>query len=445
MHASPPHWSAVIRDAWHDRAGVARAAFVLVVLLVATVSLRERWAQIAGLVAALAVVWWSRRGARAHDWPPGSLRPLHGVALGFVVVAIVHAVRLERADDLHALDGPIRFLLLAPLVYLPVLARLRWHELVALLIPAGILFGLTAAYGAFQPTLPGGRRAFGLFTYYNLYGYASASLLALLLWNAGAVRRGPAWWLAVAGAAAALVVSGTRGAWLPMPLVLVAALWRLRGHPRALRIAMGGLVALLVATALAWPWLKVRIHEAQAQAHSVVGAPGEDMNNSLGLRMAMWKISLAMIEDRPLTGQGFAAFPEAMQPWADRLGLNVSFGPYHGGFRNPHQQYLGWAATQGVPVALLLAWLCFGAPVRAAWRRRDLRTDWSSVALFVMMTMVFCLTESVVERQRGAAWYVIWVSLLLGTLLRESLAVTAGPSPAPVGQAPASHASAARA
>lgn len=411
--ASRSAWWLGLREPWQAKQGAQRVAVAFIVALILAQALRESWAQVLGLLASIfSLVQLILHRAELRRRP--ELRALWPVALGFVLYFALHAVRLERSLDLHALDGPARFLLLAPLLYLPWVAGVHWSQLSGYLALSGMVFGLSALLGVIHPAGVSGSRVFGWFTYFNLYGYASTALLGLLIAGAHHHRSRTAWVLGLAGCASASVLSGTRGAWLALPLLLIFGVRHvMRSTHRRLELGLAA-GALALAVVVGWPTLTERVNVTSDNvSRAVVDSKGA-LDTSLGYRLAMWRISVGMIEDKPWTGQGLSAFPEQMQPWADRLGLQVHFPG--GGFKNPHNQYLGWAAVHGIAVAVVMLWLVFVLP--CVQGRRTAQGGSSAVELltFVGMTAVFCLTESVLERQRGAAWFVIWIGLLLGSL-----------------------------
>ena len=203
-------------------------------------------------------------------------------------------------------------------------------------------------------------------------------------------------------------------------------------------MAISGILLGVVALAYqAYPRLEAR---AAFFMENLEAGPNERGFYGSGTqRLAMWKVSVAMIKDAPLTGHGLEAFPDSMQPWADRLGIPVRFGidgMGHGGYVNPHNQYLGWAATLGLPTAIALM-LLFGAvplwlaprmirasrpppesPQAVHWEEEVTQT---LIALRILLGLlaVYCLTESVIERQRGIIWFLTWITLIFGTLVTQ--------------------------
>jgi O-antigen ligase len=397
-------------------ARILKVAQVLIWVLAISAGLREFWLQATALIAALWVVFaWSRGALDATR--KDALRPLRWCAWGFVCFFLLHLIRLDTFAALPRLDGPSRALLFAPLLALPVLADMPWLTLRKALVLTGLAIGVgSLAKLGLEPQID---RNFGFFTYFNLLGYAAMTVFGVL---ACTTSRGPWRWWSMASMASCLwatAASGTRGALLALPVIVVMVLLQDRtalrlGVRRWLTIAVLGL-------ALIWT-LAPKFQERLQGVREEIELATRDNNyeSSPGQRLAMWTVSLAMIQDRPWFGQGLDVFPSQMQPWAERLGLNVQFE--HGGYQNPHNLYLGWAASMGIPTALLLLTLIGVVPWWTSRRMsRGHAADSPSVqahrALTVLLTLlaVYSLTESVIERQRGMAWFVVWICMILGT------------------------------
>lgn len=428
---------------------------VLLVALALASGIREWWmAAAAGAVALWAgLAWWSAltgsprltvtatpsaTQARANpphtaNSPDPAARWLWACAAAWALYFVLHAVRLDPAQGWARLDGPSRVVLLAPLLAVPWLLNLQWPTLRRLIVVAAWSLGLSSiTYGLMQGEP---LRNYGFFTFHNLAGYASVTLLGLL----ACTREEPAWrWWSRGGMALALLAAlsaGTIGALIALPLVLAVAAWRWsRTGVPGLHVAWAvglGLLVVLVVAAIAWPRIEARALFFLADWQSPPDPNG--YNGSSTQRWAMWQVAWAMIVDSPWLGQGLHAFPSQMQPWADRLGLGVRFGIIgfgFGGYQNPHNLLLGWAATMGVPTAMLLVLLFFGVPL---WVARQLallvgeptarvgvqnhaRELLVALRLLLALLAVFCLTESVIERQRGMTWFAVWIALVLGTL-----------------------------
>lgn len=155
--------------------------------------------------------------------------------------------------------------------------------------------------------------------------------------------------LAAAGASAALVVmTGMRIFWPVIAVLPVfVALVMIRSRRTALLAAIGVAVVLATGAAAAYkamPLVQVRIQAAVSDLeHIEEGA----LDNSIGLRVAMWRLAAGLIAEKPLLGHGPGHASEKMSGHFTINGRPVSFSHYH--------NFLMTASVRaGIPAALLL-------------------------------------------------------------------------------------------
>jgi len=148
--------------------------------------------------------------------------------------------------------------------------------------------------------------------------------------------------------AAALFLTYSVGAWLgaAVGLVVFAAL---RGRRQVVTVVL----ALIVLTVLALPLLR---------AERVVSHFGLTGETTSALRLDLWRSSLDMLRDHPLTGVGLDGFLELyrgvyIRPTALR----------EPGLSHPHNLVLEWWLFLGVAGVAALVWL-LTAFLRQAWR-----------------------------------------------------------------------------
>ncbi len=219
---------------------------------------------------------------------------------------------LSQPFKVNALDRPIKFALiwlaLPAVVWLPPPARaLRW----------GVWLGaLGAAATAFwQVQVLGMDRAWG---YTNAIQFGNLALLLAawsVIWAAQANGR-EQWlsWAAVAAALFAMIASESRGGWWVSLFLLPAAWWlsrrtlttvptlRPRKHPATMWVTVATASLTLVALGTQAPRLAERTQQAlhEAQLHLTTG----ESTNSVGQRLAHWRLAWGMGQDKPLTGWG---------------------------------------------------------------------------------------------------------------------------------------------
>lgn len=188
-------------------------------------------------------------------------------------------------------------------------------------------------------------------------------LVAASVWMGVAERR---WLIGAMGivtllaGAAALALTGSRGAWLGVMSAAVIALYLVvrtelyqRSRRRSLSLwLLDGFAVLAMLGALGFYVAVVAFPEFDAQLG--VSAQG----GSAFSRIALWRDSLPLIEDYFFTGSGLAATAMVYATYAYLLHVPYLF--------HAHNFYVQVALEQGAPA--LLAWLVLaGATVMYAW------------------------------------------------------------------------------
>lgn len=208
----------------------------------------------------------------------------------------------------------------------------------------------------------------------------------------------------------AIVVSGTRGAWVALVVVPILVLPRLS----AKRLAIAGIgMALLVVVALQVPGVGAFVSERTGNAISTGGAGRTDI----------WSVAGVIYRSAPVLGVGYANFPVAFTP-AVILEATVQGYVYAG--RAPHDLIVASLVELG-PLGLTLAAL-FLVPLA-------LRRGWGEEATAVRAAMASLLTVALfldVVGNRKQVWLVIGLAAGLWWLRKR--AEEAGPQP--VAEAP---------
>jgi len=248
-------------------------------------------------------------------------------------------------------------------------------------------------------------RVFGFRGHWNAVPFGNFSLLLGLLCGLAALwpwrQARMAWKLvaACAGAAglAASLLSGSRGGWITLPVLLPALAWL---HPTPLPRRLGTVVVILGLLAVAGlgtlPAVQARLTEGVTEVLAYCDRPDDTrtMSTSVGQRLAMWRWGLQRFGEHPVAGFGFANFP------AERAAA-VRRGELPGAVEsmklaNVHNELIGTLAGGGILTAagLLAFWI-------AGWRffckRLGAGTDESYFAacglLVLLATGLFSMTE----------------------------------------------------
>jgi O-antigen ligase len=251
----------------------------------------------------------------------------------------------------------------------------------------------------------------------------SAVLLPALVFGMYEVLRGPRRLLGGAIAfvtALAIVLSGTRGTWLAV--VVVVFLMVLPQLSLRRRVAAIGLTAVLAVVALQVPGVADLVTERTSTAVTTGGAGRTDI----------WAVGATIYASSPILGVGFANFPVAYTPDVVRASDVGSWETLAG--RAPHNIVIGTLVELG-PVGLLILGL-FVVPL-------VLRRGWGPEAVVIQATLASLLTTALfldILANRKQVWLVIGIAAGLAYLARHASAAAraGGPAEPPGSADPAS-------
>ena len=222
----------------------------------------------------------------------------------------------------------------------------------------------------------------------------------------------------------AILLSGTRGTWPGLALLLVSMLgsgWRSR---RSRMLLLGAAVAAAAALLASVPGVTetARLTELRQDLRRIDHG---DHNSSTGARLERLQVAAQAFSDAPWTGVGYRGFDQAMQRVpACRGEAARELERCHYG--HAHNDLAEWAATMGVPGALALVllyaiplglflWLCRITPGQG-----PLRGSAAAGAMLVAVYLLGGLTQSMFAHQTSSALYAALCGLLLGLALREA-------------------------
>jgi O-antigen ligase len=393
------------------------ALFLSLVLVVPTA------VSIGLLVAMIAV-------AAHHLIESGELR-LAPASRHLVVVSVI----VVGASLLPFLSNPVR------LGGLEVLAQLAILPLAALAfgatartgpalddLRAGLVAGALGAgtVAVFETLVLGAARAEGgignsiVFGSVALVMGGSAVVLTISRPSSTSPERLVAWSAAAAGLTAG-VLSGARGSWLAVPLIV--AVVALDSTTRVSIRRVGALVAVVAATSITAsalaggrPFGRIRraIDEVRWYSGSTAGDHGA--STSIGARFEAWGATL----------DAFAAYPVFGVGWGnlrDHYATQVAQGmraPRIAQFEHAHNQLLGALGSGGMLGAAAFVALV-AVPGIAFWRERhcdvgETRAAARAGLVVVGSFTIVGMTEAIFERLHGVATYAVVVALLASRL-----------------------------
>lgn len=286
----------------------------------------------------------------------------------------------------------------------------------------GALVGMAGAFVlALYQVSTGTERALGWTA--NAIVFADA-LLALVVLAVFARPPGELLWTALACAlgVGAVILSGSRGVWPALLIVLVVALIVSGGRARKLSWAVLAALALMAAAS---HWIaplaqQIRMTELVSDMDRV--KRGGDHESSLGARMTLLELAGDTFVEHPLAGVGVGRFETVVMatpqcaPPAPRIGF-CKLG-------HAHSDAFEWAATMGVPGLLAILAIYLVPLALFARRLRALsagRARSSALAgLVLVLVYIACgLTQSMFAHQLIASFYAVAIGVLYGFALIE--------------------------
>jgi O-antigen ligase len=335
------------------------------------------------------------------------------------------ALFLWHGDGASSLDRPSRFF--AAAVILTFLLRTRF---VPLAMFAGAAIGGIGAGGfaIYQAFVNGASRVTSfdnpIYFGYGALALALVSFCGLVYGLHGRTLRRP--WLVLfafgaAGALLALLLSGTRGGWLALPIPVLVFAWAYRryilGRPRVLMAFLGVLV-IFFGTALSLDSVWKRVDVAVEETHEYFEMD-EYKHTSVGARLEMWYAGWLMFSEHPLLGVGDDSFHPALQSLVDEGRVDGKILT----FRHFHNQFVDHAAKGGLLALLALLTVLLG-PTILFWRYMSsdaplIRASATLGVSFTLTFLVFNFTQGMFSRNIGVMMYVI-VPLLAWTIIRQA-------------------------
>lgn len=219
---------------------------------------------------------------------------------------------------------------------------------------------------------------------------------------------------------AATVVSGSRGAWLAVPVLAGVLAVRHRDALRALgaaRLAAAcvAIAVLVVRLSGSMPIDRTRSAIGEVRAYEAARSPLDPAaGTSIGARFEAWRAALWATSEHALTGVGWGN----LQRQFGELAWARYRNPRIARFDHAHHQLISAAANSGLPG--LVAWCAVMViPARyfwrAAWHSSD--SDQQSVGAAGLLVVfgygVFGLTEAIFEQFVPLTFFAIVVALLL--------------------------------
>ena len=347
------------------------------------------------------------------------LRYLIFAFAGFFIVSLVRTLLNHRG--LASLDGPLRMIL--ALSYIGFVAWLRPQIRYFWL---GMCLGTIGAclIALVQRFVIGMERAVG---YTNLSITFGDLSMAMGLMSLCMFAGWPGEWrkltflplLALICGLVATVLSGTRGAWIAIPLV---ATLLFTNRVRMGRVVIYASVLTMSIMIMAYNIPATGVAHRFWEAVSDVQGGKPDTVTTGGVRLELWKASWLMFTEHPMLGVGRDQFHPALQQLVaqGRLQQTPTL-PYALNYSSSHNDALHFLATGGLlDFSFLL--LLYGAPLAFFLRiLRGRQAEYQAPALAGMVLVLcfigFGLTDVMFWSMAPKVFYVVMVSVLTGFCL----------------------------
>ncbi|MBV8617524.1 MAG: O-antigen ligase family protein [Curvibacter sp.] len=391
------------------------AAFVLPALSMALPS-GYSWGAALLLLAALFTVpqWWRR----PESWP--ETRWLVAAVVFMGVDWLIDAIISQ--GSMRGLDKPIKYFIALPCLFFVLRYPPRPRALWAGLVAGATLSGLVALYEYLVLHMD---RAEG-FT--NAIQYGNLSLLmglmclvGALTWPAGPGRRG---WRIALGVGVALgftasLLSQSRGGWLALLFVLplLVLLVRHRLPTAHLAASLGALILLVLSLVVVLGHtVTSRLELAVDEARSYETTGGAD--NSVGQRLAHWRVAWTMGLQKPLLGWTQAGYEEEKK----RMVAAGEAPPVVLIYGHAHNEFLDVFAKRGL-VGLSSVLALYGVLLWMFWPRRgcgasDERKCLELAGLMMPLSYIgFGITQAFLGHNSGTMFYLFMALLFHAALL----------------------------
>jgi O-antigen ligase len=169
----------------------------------------------------------------------------------------------------------------------------------------------------------------------------------------------------------------------------------------------------LIVVSVVFQLAMLKYYNRYDQIANVIKEPDAKEENSTSIRYNIWKISVDLISDHPFIGVGVGDLKEELvkkyQEYNYEYGIRTRI--------SPHNQFLHTAVILGLIGAGGLLYL-LACAFMIAWRNGD----WLYL-LFIIITFLNCMTESILERQAGILFFTfinsLFASRYIGTIAKR--------------------------
>lgn len=211
----------------------------------------------------------------------------------------------------------------------------------------------------------------------------------------------------------ATLLSGARGAWVLLPLIIISLFYIYRGYFSFRSKALVILSAITIMV-LSYPTIGPRINSMVSDIH---GYKNNNSQTSSGFRLEMWKSATYSALDKPIFGQGFEGVKQAKKEQVEKGLVNKSVLNN----KRAHNQFFEELQTKGL-IGLFTMLAFFGVPLYLLWKKVQTSCSRDSQYFFAVAGIVhiisvigFSLTQHYLAHHSGILYYSIGSAIFFGS------------------------------
>lgn len=223
-------------------------------------------------------------------------------------------------------------------------------------------------------------------------------------------------------ATTALIMSGTRGAWIALPVaglaLLVFHIFQAQNTATRVRRLFAGLACLVVmiAASVSLPGIQERWKQGQLDISQYMD--GSNPHTSLGFRLQMWQAALDMWKRDPLLGSGLGDYGFDLQQLmaSGESAIQAHFGEGH----SLYFEFLGTTGLLGL-FSLMIAMFLYPLWLALKTQVRDPDAIFlkASIVSLVLAFMVFGISQNWLSRSSITSVYFVFLAFYLAELYRR--------------------------
>jgi len=219
----------------------------------------------------------------------------------------------------------------------------------------------------------------------------------------------------------AVITSGTRGAWIALPLLLLLFLY-FKTRDISLFRRLIGATAVLAVSILVYQFVLTGIHVRFNTAMNDITRyyQQHNSNTSVGARLEMWRGSWLIAQDNYFIGRGAKSYASGTSKLISENRIDPSIARFNG----PHSQYFRTLIEQGLFGFVALLGI-FITPLYWLVKKLSIPDQSTHLVFFgggvIVAFMVFMISVSALQIQIMSLFISFVLSVIVGSLRREEL------------------------